>query len=190
MAFSNNEMRLTVVKMQIKSNVWIQASVFIKESIWNALIQAAKTLKKKNGGDKHQSVISAALAAKKCCQIPTNSYHTYGSSHQPRWALAENTERVCRKKRQFHLGTGGASLEIPSMVRVWIAKPHGTELAQNFNQTFWSGSKSPPCLACPAARRAPAQGQLLSSGLFGHAEEKNQSAAAGEIPEGEIQTPN
>lgn len=73
MAFSNNEMRLTVVKMQIKSNVWIQASVFIKESIWNALIQAVKKFKKKNGGDKHQSVISAALAAKKCCQIPTNS---------------------------------------------------------------------------------------------------------------------
>lgn len=49
MAFSKDEMKLTVVKMQIKSNVWIQASVFIRESMQNALIQAAKS-KKKGGG--------------------------------------------------------------------------------------------------------------------------------------------
>lgn len=49
MAFSNEEMRLTVVKMQIKSNIWIQASVFITESIRNTLIQAAKSLKPKKG---------------------------------------------------------------------------------------------------------------------------------------------
>lgn len=49
MAFSKDEMKLTVVKMQIKSNVWIQASVFIRESMQNALIQAAKSKKKRGG---------------------------------------------------------------------------------------------------------------------------------------------
>lgn len=49
MTFSNKEMRLTVVKKQIKSNVWIQACVFIIESIRNTLIQAVKSLKPKKG---------------------------------------------------------------------------------------------------------------------------------------------
>lgn len=49
MAFSNEEMRRTLLKMQIKSNVWIQASVFITESIRNTWIQTARSLKLKKG---------------------------------------------------------------------------------------------------------------------------------------------